>query len=61
MTCPHDLSEREASVYTEGYCPICMAAEIERLTDALVKQTRELWDEVERLRQYEPSPHPSGK
>jgi hypothetical protein len=35
MKCSHDFSERESSVATEGYCPICMAAEIERLRAAL--------------------------
>jgi hypothetical protein len=29
--CPHEFWEREASVGGDGYCPLCMAAEIERL------------------------------
>jgi len=57
MKCDHDLEERESSVYADGYCPICMAAEIERLTkerdlalanaDAVYAK---LMPEIERLR-----------
>jgi hypothetical protein len=29
--CPHDFIEREIAVTADGYCPLCMQAEIERL------------------------------
>ncbi len=45
MTCPHEYHEREASVATEGYCPICMAAEIERLRAALTELHAMVWGE----------------
>jgi hypothetical protein len=31
--CPHDFAERESSVATEGYCPICQAATIGALLE----------------------------
>ena len=31
MGCEHDFAEREASVATEGLCPLCMVAELTRL------------------------------
>ena len=34
MACEHDLIERESAVH-DGACPICSAAEIERLRSAL--------------------------
>lgn len=33
--CPHDLSERETSVYVEGLCPLCLMARLERHRIAL--------------------------
>lgn len=30
MSCPHSYEDREASVYTEGLCPLCLCAKIER-------------------------------
>lgn len=53
MTCPHEYHERESSVATEGYCPLCMVAEIERLTGELAKSKEHvklLSAEVKRLR-----------
>jgi hypothetical protein len=29
--CPHDFTERETAVIADGYCPLCMAAELEQL------------------------------
>ena len=52
MTCPHDLAERETAC-AEGMCPICAAAEIERLTadrDAAMRVHVEDGAEIERLR-----------
>lgn len=31
MTCEHDLVERETAATADAMCPLCMAAEIERL------------------------------
>jgi len=31
MTCPHDFTERETAVTADGYCPLCLAADNERL------------------------------
>ena len=36
MSCPHILDHREASVYTEGLCPLCLCAE----NKALIEQTK---------------------
>ena len=36
MSCPHSLDQREASVYTEGLCPLCLCAE----NKALIEQTK---------------------
>lgn len=33
--CNHELWERESSVETEGFCPICMALKLERMRIAL--------------------------
>jgi hypothetical protein len=33
--CPHEYHEREASVYAEGLCPLCLLAEIARLRAAI--------------------------
>lgn len=38
--CPHDLAERETAV-ADGYCPLCMEAEIKRL-QAYAKHERSL-------------------
>lgn len=35
MTCEHDLVERETAATADAMCPLCMAAEIERLRAAL--------------------------
>ena len=32
MSCPHDIAERETAC-ADGMCPLCQAAEIERLTE----------------------------
>jgi hypothetical protein len=34
MTCPHDITEREVAAH-DGYCPLCLRAENERLREAL--------------------------
>ena len=34
MTCTHDSTERDIAI-SDGMCPICMAAEIDRLREAL--------------------------
>lgn len=31
MTCHHDDHAREMAVLADGYCPLCMATEVERL------------------------------
>lgn len=31
MSCTHDINERETAVTADGYCPLCMSAEIDRL------------------------------
>jgi hypothetical protein len=31
VNCPHNFDEREIAVTADGYCPLCMAAEIKRL------------------------------
>jgi len=33
MPCPHDLAERETAV-ADGYCPICLAAQMDKLEKA---------------------------
>lgn len=38
-TCPHEFWERESSVATEGYCPLCMNEELKRLR-AVLRMTR---------------------
>ena len=35
MGCTHDITEREVAVTADGYCPLCMADEIERLRSDL--------------------------
>jgi hypothetical protein len=45
-TCTHDFTEREIAVTADGYCPLCMAAEIERLQTELAS----LRDLVESMR-----------
>lgn len=68
MICRHNFTERESSVATEGYCPICMAAEIERLRrdlagsfthdqyhagcNAIRNERNRAQDEVERLQAW---------
>ena len=32
VICPHDIVERDIAVSADGYCPLCQAAEIKRLT-----------------------------
>ena len=39
MFCPHSLDQREASVYTEGLCPLCLCAKLERYRIA-IEQTK---------------------
>jgi len=41
VTCTHDFIEREGAVLADGYCPLCQAAEIERLREQ-VETLREL-------------------
>lgn len=38
MTCPHDLAERETSC-ADGMCPLCSAAGIKLLQEALTIST----------------------
>lgn len=38
--CPHEFFEREASVATEGLCPLCLVAETERLRTRLRQLAR---------------------
>jgi hypothetical protein len=38
--CEHDINERECAVTADGMCPLCLAAEIERLR-ALLKGVAE--------------------
>lgn len=33
--CPHAFDDREASVYTEGLCPLCLCALVERYRIAM--------------------------
>jgi len=57
MTCTHDIADQEIAVMADGYCPLCLAAKIERVTaerdlaranaDQVYKR---LTAEVERLR-----------
>lgn len=35
MACIHDRDEQETAVAVDGYCPLCLAAENERLRTAL--------------------------
>lgn len=37
VRCEHDLNAREVAVTADGYCPLCMDAEIDRLRTALEK------------------------
>jgi hypothetical protein len=51
--CPHDITERDVAVSADGYCPLCMADEIERLRAELKASEslkRGYFDEIERLR-----------
>jgi hypothetical protein len=32
VTCPHDIAERDIAVSADGYCPLCQAAKLKRLT-----------------------------
>ena len=53
MGCTHDITEREVAVTADGYCPLCMAAEIKRLRADKVAISRTASDflhEIERLR-----------
>lgn len=36
MGCAHDVSERSTAVEADGLCPLCLAAEVQRLTVELV-------------------------
>lgn len=59
MACEHDINAREVAVVADGYCPLCMAADIERLTrdasfwkaerDAAVNHAVTYGPEIERL------------
>lgn len=41
MTCPHDITERDVAVLADGYCPLCMVAELGRLR-AVVDAARKM-------------------
>lgn len=36
-TCPHDISERDVAHQVDGLCPLCLAADVHRLSKALEK------------------------
>jgi hypothetical protein len=46
MTCPHDITERDAAATADGLCPLCLQTE----TRAAVKGLVEAIAENERLR-----------
>ena len=53
MGCTHDITEREVVVTADGYCPLCMAAEIEQLRadkTAISQTASDFLHEIERLR-----------
>ena len=49
MTCPHDINEREVAVAADGYCPLCMAQENEKLRSLLTEARQWLCDVDEAL------------
>ena len=53
MTCPHAYHDQEASISTDGLCPLCLLAEIERLRAerlAFATESEERKADNERLR-----------
>jgi hypothetical protein len=34
-SCPHDISEQDVASQADGLCPLCLAAEVNRLRTAL--------------------------
>lgn len=53
MSCKHDLAEMDTAAHWDGLCPLCLQAEIERLTKELEAQydhNADLDREIERLR-----------
>ncbi len=42
MACSHEFWERESSVATEGYCPICMSEDNKRLRSALTSIVKKM-------------------
>ena len=35
--CPHDISDQDIAAQVEGLCPLCLAADVNRLSIALEK------------------------
>jgi regulator of replication initiation timing len=60
MTCPHAYHDQEASISTDGLCPLCLLADNERLTATckgwydqnvnLIEQRDKVWEENKSLR-----------
>ena len=43
MSCPHDITERDVAVSADGYCPLCMAAELATLRAERTVTLSETW------------------
>jgi hypothetical protein len=40
-SCPHDISEQDVASQADGLCPLCLAAEVNRLRIALESLTKD--------------------
>ena len=52
MNCEHDINAREVAVVADGYCPLCMEVEIDRMRALLIEARQWLWDVEKTLLSY---------
>lgn len=49
MTCPHNFSEAESAVYTEGLCPICLLERVRYLERVIKTMNTVSYHQTDRL------------